>query len=160
MPARLKVFITSDGLTEYVVAASSRAKALAAWGVHQDLFKTGAAHETDDPAVMEAARANPGEVLRRPADAQAALANLESGRSARLKPSKPPRPKPPSKVLLRRIEDLEVRLKALEADHDAEGEAILAARADLDDREGQAETRYRAERARLGAALKAARASL
>ena len=30
MAQRLKVFVTTDGLTDYVVAASSRAKALAA----------------------------------------------------------------------------------------------------------------------------------
>ena len=47
MAARLKVFVTSDGLTDYIVAASSRPKALAAWGVNQDLFKAGAARETD-----------------------------------------------------------------------------------------------------------------
>ena len=30
MAAKLKVFVTSDGLTDYVVAVSSKAKALAA----------------------------------------------------------------------------------------------------------------------------------
>ncbi|HVK43270.1 MAG TPA: cell envelope biogenesis protein TolA, partial [Phenylobacterium sp.] len=67
MAPRLKVFVTSDGLTDYVVAASSRPKALAAWGAHQDLFKTGGARETDDPDLVAAATASPGEVLRRPA---------------------------------------------------------------------------------------------
>ncbi|WP_257817610.1 hypothetical protein [Phenylobacterium sp. J367] len=32
MARRLKVFVTSDGLTDYIVAVSSKAKALAAWG--------------------------------------------------------------------------------------------------------------------------------
>ncbi|MDB5475835.1 MAG: hypothetical protein JWP49_1346 [Phenylobacterium sp.] len=73
MAPRLKVFTTSDGLTDYVVAASSKPKALAAWGSHQDLFKTGLAHETDDPELVKAATAKPGEVLRRPAEARAAL---------------------------------------------------------------------------------------
>ena len=67
MAPRLKVFVTSDGLTDYVVATSSKAKALAAWGTRQDVFKEGAAHETDDPALMKAALAQTGEVLRRPA---------------------------------------------------------------------------------------------
>ena len=35
MAPRLKVFFTSDGLTDYVVAVSSKAKALAAWGVRR-----------------------------------------------------------------------------------------------------------------------------
>ena len=70
MAARLKVFVTSDGLTDYVVAASSKPKALAAWGSHQDLFKTGLAHETDDAALVTAAPAQPGDVLRRAAMAR------------------------------------------------------------------------------------------
>lgn len=65
--ARLKTFITSDGLTDYVVAATSRPKALAAWDVRQDLFKTGAARETQDAALVEAAAARPGQVIERPA---------------------------------------------------------------------------------------------
>ena len=70
MPARLKVFVTSDGLSDFVVAAASRPKALAAWGVHQDLFKEGRAHQTDEPALAKAALAHPGEVLRRRAGAK------------------------------------------------------------------------------------------
>ncbi len=72
MPARLKVFVTSDGLSDYVVAATSRPKALAAWGVRQDLFKEGLARETDEPALAKAALAHPGEVLRRRAGAKGA----------------------------------------------------------------------------------------
>ena len=66
MAQRLKVFVTSDGLTDYVVAVSSRARALAAWGVRQDVFKEGQAYESDDPVLVKAAMAQPGEVLRRP----------------------------------------------------------------------------------------------
>ncbi|HEX7885706.1 MAG TPA: hypothetical protein VF474_06990 [Phenylobacterium sp.] len=45
MAARPKVFVTSDGLTDYVVATTSRPKALEA----QDLFKTGLAYEAAPP---------------------------------------------------------------------------------------------------------------
>ena len=83
MAARLKVFVTSDGLTDYVVATTSRPKALAAWGSHQDLFKTGMARETEDPALVKAATAQPGEVLRRPAGTRAALAKLKPARRAK-----------------------------------------------------------------------------
>jgi hypothetical protein len=85
MAPRLKVFVTSDGFTDYVVAASSRAKALAAWGVRQDVFKEGAAHETDDPALVKAATAQSGEVLRKPTGTRGQLAGLKppSGRRAR-----------------------------------------------------------------------------
>jgi hypothetical protein len=143
---RLKVFMTSDGLTDYVVAASSRPKALAAWGSHQDLFKTGLAHETDDPALTKAARARPGEVLKRPAGALDAL--------ARLKPaSKPAKPKGPSKAALRKVADLEARIARAEAAH-AEAIAVLEAeRAAL-------EVRREAEKVRLAEALSAAKRAL
>jgi hypothetical protein len=125
MAARLKVFVTSDGMTDYVVAASSRPKALAAWGSHQDLFKTGLAHETDDEALTRAATAQPGEVLRRAAGSRAAL--------AKLKPAKAAKPKGPSKAALKKISDLEAKLEAADAAQardlaalDAEREALLA----------------------------------
>jgi hypothetical protein len=114
MAARLKVFVTSDGLTDYVVATSSRAKALAAWGVNQDLFKEGRARETDDDALRAEALARPGEVLRRPAGSRATL--------ARLKPVKRPKPKAPSQAAARRVAALEGRI----ADLDARAAAIEA----------------------------------
>lgn len=107
MAARLKVFVTSDGLTDYVVAASSRAKALAAWGVKQDLFKEGRAREAQDDALRAEAAARPGEVLRRPAGSRATL--------ARLKPVKRPKPKAPSQAAMRRVSALEAQIAALDA---------------------------------------------
>ena len=41
MARKLKVFSWSDGLHDYTVATTSRAKALAAWDVGRDLFKDG-----------------------------------------------------------------------------------------------------------------------
>ena len=98
MAPRLKVFVTSDGLTDYVVATTSKAKALAARGLHQDDFKEGQAHETDEPALVKAATAQPGEVLRRPAGSRAAL--------AKLKPARPAKPQGPTKAQLKRVSDL------------------------------------------------------
>src|SRR5437868_3103389 len=112
MAARLKVFVTSDGLTDYVVATTSKAKALAAWGLRQDVFKQGQAHETDDPALVKAATARPGEVLRRPAGTRGAL--------ARLKPAKPAPAKGPSKAQLKKVAELEAQLAQLDAARDAE----------------------------------------
>jgi hypothetical protein len=109
MAARLKVFVTSDGFTDYVVAVSSRAKALAAWNVRQDVFKEGLAHETDDADLVRAALAQPGEVLRRPARTRGQLARLKA----------PARPKPtgPSKAALKKIADLERRIAAVGLAH-------------------------------------------
>ena len=98
MAPRLKVFVTSDGLTDYVVAVSSRAKALEAWGAHQDLFQTGGARQTDDPELVEAACAAPGEVLRRPTGATSpAVAPRKSVKPAAFKPAKPASAPKPAK---------------------------------------------------------------
>ncbi len=149
MAPRLKVFVTSDGLTDYVVAASSRPKALAAWGAHQDLFKTGGARETDDPVLVKAATAQPGEVLRRPADSKAALAKVAKTR--------PTKPKGPSKAALRKVELLEQKRQAL-AERKAEAEAALeTARAELAARAEREAARFDAEALKLDVALRAAR---
>lgn len=154
MAPRLKVFVTSDGLTDYVVATSSKAKALAAWGVHQDLFKTGAARETDDPAVVEAALARPGEVLRRPAGSREALAKLKPAKAA--KPAK----KGPSPAALKRVADLEARLGSLEETHRTACAEIAAAREELNAREALEARNYAAQRDKLEADLKKARKAL
>lgn len=157
MAARLKVFVTSDGLTDFVVATTSKAKALAAWGSHQDLFKTGLARETDDPALVQVASQRPGEVLRRPAGTRERLATLKPAR--RKQPSAAP-PSEPSKAALKKIADLEKKLAVLDAAH-------LAARRKLEERRSALElemqaldARHQAERARWAAALEAARQAL
>lgn len=152
MAPRLKVFVTSDGLTDYVVAASSRPKALAAWGAHQDLFKTGGARETEDPALMKAATAQPGEVLRRPADSKGALAKV-----ARAKPAKP---KGPSKAALRKVETFERKLAELRERRDRAKAALAAARAELDARADREAGRFAMEAGRIEDALRQAREAL
>ena len=152
MAPRLKVFVTSDGLTDYVVATSSKAKALAAWGVRQDLFKEGAAHETDDPALVRAATAQPREVLRKPAGTRGAL--------ARLKPAKAVKPKGPTKAQLKKVADLEAKAAALDSSHVGAIARIEADRAALDRRAQALKDRYEAERKALDAALNAARRAL
>ncbi|MDB5419019.1 MAG: hypothetical protein JWP50_2438 [Phenylobacterium sp.] len=144
MAARLKVFVTSDGLTDYVVAASSKPKALAAWGSHQDLFKTGLARETDDPALVEAATKRPGEVLRRPAGTRGELAKLKSAKP------RPAKPAGPSKAALRKVADLEKKLADLDAAHEA-------AAAKLENQRAALAANHAAQRAKLEAALSAAR---
>lgn len=151
MAQRLKVFVTTDGLTDYVVAAGSRAKALAAWGSHQDLFKTGGAHETDDPELVAAATAAPGEVLRRVADTHAALASAP----------KLTKPKPrPSKAAFEKVARLEQDLADEVAGHEAEVAEIKAARAALDARQSAVDERFASRRAKLQIALREARAAL
>jgi hypothetical protein len=167
MPPRLKVFVTSDGLTEYAVATTSKAKALAAWGVRQDLFKEGRARETDDPELAAAAIATPGEVLRRSAGNEAALAKLKAAKPAKKakaakpskpeKPPKPEKPKGPSKAALKRIAELEARLEALEADHARAAARLARERSALDRRAAALDAERAAKRQKLEAALSAAR---
>ncbi|MFL5295359.1 MAG: hypothetical protein ACJ798_03155 [Phenylobacterium sp.] len=152
MAARLKVFVTSDGLTDYVVAVSSKAKALAAWGLRQDVFKEGRARETDDPALVKAATARPGEVLRRPAGTRGKLEKLKSTRRAE--------PKGPSKAQLKRVADLEARLARAAAEGEAARAGLAKEEAVLAKKRDAVEARLTAARARLEARLAAARAAL
>jgi hypothetical protein len=62
---RLKVFQAQFGFYDSVVAASSQAAALRAWGTHQNLFADGQAHVTTDEATVKAALAHPETPLRR-----------------------------------------------------------------------------------------------
>jgi hypothetical protein len=144
MAAKLKTFITSDGLTEYVVAATSRPKALAAWGVHQDLFKTGQAREVDDPELAAAAAERPGEVLERATGGRATL--------ARLKPT--PKPKGPSKAQLKRRADAREALMRLEDDRQGEVAALAQEQDALEARRRKAEEAYVARRRELAAKAK------
>jgi hypothetical protein len=152
MAPRLKVFVTSDGLTDYVVAVSSKAKALAAWGSHLDLFKAGSAHETDDPALVKAATARPGEVLRRPAGTR--------GELARLKPAKAAKPAGPSKAALKKVADLEKKLAALDAAHARAVERLEQQKAAVERELEETAADHAAERERYAAALNAAREAL
>jgi hypothetical protein len=160
MPPRLKVFVTSDGLTEFAVAVSSKAKALAAWGVRQDLFKEGLARETDDPNLVAQAQARPGEVLRRPAAGRAEMARLKPARRSprpAAKPAPPPKPAGPSKAVLAKIAALERQLTALDAEHRKAAADLERERTRLENRAKAQETDYAARRGKLDAALTAAR---
>lgn len=149
MAPRLKVFVTSDGLTDYVVAVSSKAKALEAWGVRQDVFKEGAAHETVDPVLVKEALAQVGEVLRRPAGTRDKLGKLKKAKAVKVAG--------PSKAQLKAVATLEKQLAALDAAHDRAAAALERARADLDRREEDLHAAHESQRGKLEASLNAAR---
>ena len=150
MAPRLKVFVTSDGFTDYVVAASSRAKALAAWGARQNLFASGGAYETDDPGLVEAALSAPGEVLRRPRQIRPVKAPAKAQRRA----------KRPTPVQIEAVKALEAELTAQAAAFDAALAALEEERRELEARRRELETRYAEERSRLREALRRARSRL
>lgn len=60
---RLKVFATTSGIHDHVVAAPSRPAALKAWGAKTDLFSMGVAKQVSDPRIVKKALASPGEVI-------------------------------------------------------------------------------------------------
>lgn len=143
--ARLKVFAWSNGLKTYAVATTSRPKALEAWGIHQDLFADGTAREIDEPALVEAASAQPGVVIEQGIDGGAAKA------IAAIKA--PPKPKGPT-AAQKRAAELKAKLAALDEDNDAALAQIEQRRAALDN-EGLILTKaYEAARAALTATLK------
>lgn len=61
---RLKVFCTTSGFYDSLVAAPSRKAALEAWGAKTDLFSMGAAGLVTDKKLAEKALKRPGEVIR------------------------------------------------------------------------------------------------
>lgn len=65
MPRKLNVYRTHIGFDDLIVAAPSQKAALQAWGASPHLFAQGFAAVTDEPALVEAALAKPGVVLRR-----------------------------------------------------------------------------------------------
>lgn len=67
MARKLKTYQTSLGFYELAVAAPSMKAAIEAWGADPDIFRLGFARQTDDPAIVQAAMASPGNVLRRSA---------------------------------------------------------------------------------------------
>ena len=158
--ARLKVFVTSDGFTDYVVAATSRAKALAAWGAHQDLFQSGGARETDDPDLVAAASAQPGHVLRRPSKVTPLVPKRRPAvKPATPTPSKaaPSKPRGPTPAQLRRIADLEAELEAAAERHAAELARIAVEKRALELRRDESESNFLKRRTELREALRKAR---
>ena len=78
-PPKLKVFCTSVGFYDALVAAPSQKAALKAWGTTTDLFSAGRASVVEDPDLQELALARPGEVVKRPrGDAHQLIEQMEA----------------------------------------------------------------------------------
>jgi colicin import membrane protein len=97
MARTLKVFRTHIGFHDLIIASPSRKAALDAWGASAHLFTQGFAAETKDPALVKAALARPGMVLRRQFGSQGAF---NAGPPALRLIGSPPRaePKAPAKA--------------------------------------------------------------
>lgn len=150
MARKLKVFCWSDGLHDYTVAASSRAKALEAWDVGRDLFKDGTAREIAEGRARDAALDAPETVITTPAGGLgAALKALPA--KARRKPSKA------ETARAEKLAALKAQLEAVEDEAEASELAFAERRSALDAEEAAAIEAFQARRAGLEKAIRAAR---
>lgn len=127
---RLKVFCTTSGFYDHVVAAPSRPAALKAWGAKTDLFSMGVARQVSDPKIEKKALDRPGEVIR-----------LKRSGEEVATPQRAPtrKAKPPSKTKLKAAED---RLADLTARQDKESAAIERELAALEKKRDQLASRH------------------
>lgn len=126
MPGRkLKVFQAQFGFYDTVVAASSQAAALRAWGTRQDLFAMGAAQVTTEEAAVAAALAQPETPLRRAVGSTDDFALHPTSlptppdipKPPAAKPTPKPRPVAPARAApdRTRLDDAEKALQILDA---------------------------------------------
>lgn len=141
MAPRLKVFEWSDGFHRFTVAAPSRPKALAAWGMQQDIFASGLAREAPEAEDAEAARARPGEVVER---GLAVDIGKAGPRAARTKARKGPTP-----AEQRRVQRLTDELEALERAHADSAEAVRGEMRSLEARAAEEKARFDQARTKL-----------
>ncbi|HWQ85853.1 hypothetical protein [Brevundimonas sp.] len=125
MARALKVFSYSDGFHSWTVAATSRAKALEAWGVKRDLFKDGSAVEAAEGPDKEAALKAPGELIERGL-------SVDIGKVEETRAPKAAKTRRPSAKDLARVELLEEELAELDAAQKRETQALEARRAELE----------------------------
>lgn len=152
MAPRLKLFEWSDGFHVFTVAASSRPKALAAWGSSQDLFATGLAKEVDNSPDAEVAKASPGTVIERKLDVKLPAAAPKNGGTKK--------ERQPSAADRRRVEEAQRALDDLDATHDEAARLLDEELQTLRARRDEERAAYEAEREKLQARLEKAPAKL
>ena len=131
---RLKVFCTTSGFHDSVVAAPSRPAALKAWGARTDLFSMGVAKQVTDPRIVKRALARPGEVIR-----LGRSATIRDHEPARKKTAKRKPARPPSRA---RLTAAERRLEELDAKQAKEREEIDRQLARLEQQRDKVEARH------------------
>lgn len=164
----LKVFATRIGLDDVAVAASSQKAALAALGVHANLFASGAAAITKDADLVRRALAQPGEpVKRRIAFSDSNFAKLagkkptKSGKAAKQDAAAEEKARAAAERAAKqaRIAAARDALKAFEREARTQLAELEDERRALDLRETRVKTGLAARRKRLEAALKDAQSA-
>jgi hypothetical protein len=170
MARKLKVFQAPFGFYDSVVAASSQAAALRAWGTHQNLFAEGIAGVTDDPKAVEAALAHPDIPLRRAIGSDAPfelepsvkpkapkLPKGEKVQKAARPAAKPkPEPAPPDRS---ELDEAEASLKRLDDGWTRRKAEFARRRAELDADEEAAQESYDEDRTLRRRSVEAAKAA-
>lgn len=151
MARKPRVFTWSDGFHRYVVAATSRAGALEAWGFDRDLFREGAAQEIQDGPGHDRALASPGEVIE---------IDVSSGVEAASREARPKTAKAPDAAGRRKLEALREKLAAQDAEAQAEEDAFEARRQALEEERVKAAQAREKARKKLTAEIAALRAKL
>lgn len=145
---RLKVFCTTSGFHDHVVAAPSRPAALKAWGAKTDLFSMGVARQVTDPKIIKKAMTRPGEVIR--------LSRSGGDKEApALKKKTRPTARRPSRAKLTAAEE---KLTKLNEEQTKERDAIERELAALERKRSELEQRHARARSAAEEKLEEARA--
>ena len=162
MAPPLKVFVTRIGLDEVAVATTSQKAALAALGIHANLFAEGTAHITHDVELVKHALARPGEIVRRRIDLSAIdKAPRRAAKSAvRRAPEKPKRDLAAEREAKAAVKAAQKALETFDRETRAQIETFDDERRALDERETRFKTGVAARRKRLKDALAAAERDL
>jgi hypothetical protein len=148
---RLKVFQAQFGFYDTVVAASSQAAALRAWGTHQNLFASGEATVATDEAAIAAATAHPETPLRRAVGSTDAFA---------LEPSSLPKvPDAPKKAVVEPAAKAKPAAPPKAQPSRSELDAAESALAAIDEQRKHEEASFRQEEEALEARRSAAQAA-
>jgi hypothetical protein len=150
MARKLKAFSWSDGLHDYTVATTSRAKALAAWDVGRDLFKDGTAREIAEGRARDAALEAPETVITTPAGGLGAALKALPARARR-------KPSTAETARAEKLAALKADLEAVEDEAEASELAFAERRSALDAEEAAAVEGFEARRTALEKAIRAAR---
>ena len=151
--AKLKTFVTESGFFELAVAAPSMKTALRAWGFSHDAFAQGLARQTGDAAVVAAATAEPGTVLKRSIGSKGAFkaeADLPTVKG------KPARKTKPVKRDDRALKAAEAALQKAQTLHDKRLAALTRKRGAVEAEIAEEEEAWEGQRGKLKAAIRRA----
>lgn len=148
MARKLKTYVAESGFFELAVAAPSMKAALDAWGITVNLFQQGLARQTDNAAIIAAAEASPGRVLRRPIGSKGAFSASAELPKVKGKPhgkTRKPQPRRDAKA----IRAAQGALERAEARHHKRMAVLDKARDALEARTSQEEREWRREKKKL-----------